>query len=1063
MSPLRRLICGVLLAVLVPFGFAEATVHADPDPTFRGAGVQTVSLQPGWNWVSLHVVPSSRAVRDVLGSALPHVVVVRDVRGNHFVPSHGVEHLREWDWREGYMVFARQAVTFTVEGTLIDPTASPVPLERGWNLVPYLGQETLPVEEAFASLGNALALVRDVNGNVYKPGLTNSTLRTVAPGTAYQVFVSAPASFAAPAPRPPVGSEHRVPTLAALKALRTAELEPGARVVVEGYHTPGDGGGGTFTLATAPEYACDPGLVVCPEDQLGPELVERTTFASNRTRTYTVARPPVAFGTLTLTLSGTNAGGQPWSLEIPDAYMHGTVFQSSGSWNRVFEHERGRFTEQGYGSGRAFHVLLSRHLGSPWQVEAVFRYRSIEGPLRWIRTHDEAGRPLPDQGQVWPAVAFGCRAHEDSPYFDNTNCLNWALMLAKHTNAQHPGRVAEIRLTQRAPGRSTVYYYSKSIQIPEGITLAGDAGAEVVEAVDDFGNRFRPVRARADAVVLRVLPETAEGCMSCGHALEYYLMRRDFGDPHHLPPKPAPLLGNNLTAIHPETGVRRWAVRDLVLDGNQEYHDIWDSRWTTELRENVLRNAPGYSGIVQSSHGAKDVEGQRLTIERVYVTGYAATGILTASVADTTFLRDVASGNVAYNRAGYFISVINAENLTTFGQSWGHFDIYAGIVRNLVAERIARGRGSVGSVFNWRGGDTSTAEGCNQSTWLRRSCGSTIEGVYADLRGGNRALAMTGLGPGIHIRDATIIQTSTDFFSVWIEAGSGSQSMRYHDNRFDNFRLFFTRGFSNASVIGEHHFNQSFFRNIIAENEGNWQRFINLTTSTRGRNAPFEVIYDHIGSQEKPIKATEFAEARFSSEERPHRFFFINSFFDTIGVIRGRSGPRGGTGRLNSICPEETVCNRIQHSQLYFRNVMLAAGPNTNSDGELFFEIARFENVTDPTNGATSEDRGAFTCDGGRTYTIPTNLYWRPHATRGSFTTSGGPRVASIEYVNARGQVVGPMYLEGTQQRDARRPFARITFEQDCPAGTRVTWEAAVSRWLDENGQPVSLPSWYQP
>lgn len=1055
---------GRILVVLLMLAAAPAVRADSPGPPVQGEATQELRLEPGWNWIGLYVYPSSRKIADILRPAMQDAeLVVKDGQGRHFIPAFDIFEITEWDWRQGYMVNVSTPVTITVAGALIVASATAIPLDRGWSLVPFLGQEPVPIEHALASLGGDIRAVRDAAGRVWHPGSASPALETLEPGQAYQIRLRRAATLVYGI-KADEGS-YVVRNKEELLALSTAGLAPGHVVTMLGYYAPGDGGGGRFTLVDQPAYVCDPGLVLCPLDQLGPIVTEATVFSESQgTRRFTVSRPPVAFGTLTLTLKGTNLGGSPWILSIPDAYMHGTTYMRRDAWTRTFDHGTGAFREHRDPGGRPMGRYLRGHLGSGWSVAATFEYRPIVGPLRWMRTHDVDGRALPAQGQVWDARRFGCRSHADAPYFDNTNCLNWAMVLAKYTNQRTPERVAEIRLTRNGSA-ATTFYYLKSIQVADGLALTGDAGAELVTEVDEFGNVFHPVRRRPDAVTLKVLPEAAEGCSACSHVFDHIDMQRPFGDPYHRPPTPAVLLGNSATAIHPESGAATWAVRDLVIDGNFDHQNVFANRFTANDRESFLRNSNAYSGIAQTNHGGKDIRGQRLTIEGVFATRFGSAAIITGLQADTTFIRNVSTGNTLLNHGGYLLSAIDAENLSVHGRAWGYLEIHGGRIRNLVADRLEAGMPGA-AVFGWRGGDFDRVRDCPST----RPCGTLVEGMYVDLEGSNRSFAASGIGPGIQIRDIRIL-TRSDARSagLWVEGGNGFQRGRYHDLQIENVNYFVRGAFDSDWIIRNHHLSNSHFRhiNVTRESEGSfeWASCIQFDTSDRGLNSdpPHEVVYDGFGDGGRALRCNRLGHANFTSEGRPHRFFLLRSRFENgdPGVVRGFSGSARGTGRIASVCETDQPCARSDHGQLFLDDVTIRAGTNRSRDGELFFEVARFRNVVDPETGARSEDRGSFTCNGQSEYSVQTNLFWRPHATRGRFDVAGGPAVANVEFVNSAGRTVGPSHL-GADERDARRPIARIRFSSPCPSGTRVEWEAAVSRWLDERGNPVEVPEWYR-
>jgi len=156
-------------------------------------GSQPIDLRPGWNIISSSVVPddaSLEAVFDPLGSNL---VIVKNDAGESYVPAYGINEIGGWNAEEAYKVFVTSNQTFTIQGSSIDPTSS-ISLDAGWNLVPYYRASAMPAEDAFASLGSDLVVVRDYAGDAYLPDFGVNTLHggsgEVRPGQGYQVFVN---------------------------------------------------------------------------------------------------------------------------------------------------------------------------------------------------------------------------------------------------------------------------------------------------------------------------------------------------------------------------------------------------------------------------------------------------------------------------------------------------------------------------------------------------------------------------------------------------------------------------------------------------------------------------------------------------------------------------------------------------------------------------------------------------------------------------------------------------------------------------------------------------------
>ena len=96
------------------------------------------------------------------------------------------------------MVYAESAVNLTLTGTRLDES-TPISLEEGWNLVPFLSRTTVPVEEAVASVNGALVLIKDSEGQVYFPLYGIDTLGSLKPGEGYLVYLNEAAVLVYPA------------------------------------------------------------------------------------------------------------------------------------------------------------------------------------------------------------------------------------------------------------------------------------------------------------------------------------------------------------------------------------------------------------------------------------------------------------------------------------------------------------------------------------------------------------------------------------------------------------------------------------------------------------------------------------------------------------------------------------------------------------------------------------------------------------------------------------------------------------------------------------------------
>lgn len=150
---------------------------------------QTISVDEGWNLVGSSIIPEQPALEDILGDAANNITLVKDVDGNLFFPELGLNDIGSWDVGQAYYILAHAPASFTITGTPVDPEAS-VAVEPGWNLVPYHGAGTVPMDEAFSAGGEAVVMARATGDKVYYPAEAVTSLSHAEPGRGYLVYVT---------------------------------------------------------------------------------------------------------------------------------------------------------------------------------------------------------------------------------------------------------------------------------------------------------------------------------------------------------------------------------------------------------------------------------------------------------------------------------------------------------------------------------------------------------------------------------------------------------------------------------------------------------------------------------------------------------------------------------------------------------------------------------------------------------------------------------------------------------------------------------------------------------
>ena len=156
---------------------------------------QTIALEAGWNVVSSRVMPDPSDLETVFGNV--SVGVVESASGKAYVPAEGLNEIGSWDATEAYKVYTESSQSLTLEGTSVDDTTR-IPLQKGWNLVPYLPEEAQSIDKALQSISDELVILKDESGDTYLPAYGIDQIGQLQPTEGYQIYVDAPVDLVYP-------------------------------------------------------------------------------------------------------------------------------------------------------------------------------------------------------------------------------------------------------------------------------------------------------------------------------------------------------------------------------------------------------------------------------------------------------------------------------------------------------------------------------------------------------------------------------------------------------------------------------------------------------------------------------------------------------------------------------------------------------------------------------------------------------------------------------------------------------------------------------------------------
>jgi len=169
-------------------------LNASTNSSFR------IVLNTGWNMISSHTLPADANMPVVFSDLTSVVEVVKDVNGDAYFPVLNINGLGNWDMTKGYQVRSAADTVLTITGSRVDPAATPIPINSGWQIISYLRTQAAPISEQLASITGIVELVKDNLGvNTYIPGLMINSIGDMRPGQGYQLKASAPGTLTYPA------------------------------------------------------------------------------------------------------------------------------------------------------------------------------------------------------------------------------------------------------------------------------------------------------------------------------------------------------------------------------------------------------------------------------------------------------------------------------------------------------------------------------------------------------------------------------------------------------------------------------------------------------------------------------------------------------------------------------------------------------------------------------------------------------------------------------------------------------------------------------------------------
>jgi len=147
----------------------------------------SIALNEGWNMISSFVRPKDLNILTTFGAVSQDVVIIKNAEGDVAIPSISLNDIGNWNITQAYKVKASSATNLDITCIKVNPSASPIALASGWNMIAYLLDAPSDISTELSSITADLLIAKDGGGNVYIPQFGINGIGNMTPGQGYQL------------------------------------------------------------------------------------------------------------------------------------------------------------------------------------------------------------------------------------------------------------------------------------------------------------------------------------------------------------------------------------------------------------------------------------------------------------------------------------------------------------------------------------------------------------------------------------------------------------------------------------------------------------------------------------------------------------------------------------------------------------------------------------------------------------------------------------------------------------------------------------------------------------
>jgi len=150
---------------------------------------QEIVIPSGWSGISSFVQPADPDILNLMSDMLTQLIIMYNYDNEIYYPQYNIQTLQNWDYQKGYFIKVNGGTTLNICGSRGGNLT--LNLTAGWNIIPVLSNQNVPVSDVFAPLGNILTIIKEIAGNnIYYPEYGIYTLNSLICGKAYLVRVT---------------------------------------------------------------------------------------------------------------------------------------------------------------------------------------------------------------------------------------------------------------------------------------------------------------------------------------------------------------------------------------------------------------------------------------------------------------------------------------------------------------------------------------------------------------------------------------------------------------------------------------------------------------------------------------------------------------------------------------------------------------------------------------------------------------------------------------------------------------------------------------------------------